>query len=80
VFIKNQPLALVLNQLNPVHSLYEIDFNIIFLSVTASKLVSSPQGCQTTFSLMPWFLGYRCAYGRMFCILLFNSVGYVFLL
>ena len=59
MFIKNQPFTLILNQSNPVHSLKscfcEINFNIIFLSVTASKLVSSTQGFQTKFSLMPSF-------------------------
>jgi len=27
-----------------------------------------------------WFFFYRCVYGCMFCILLFSSVSYVFLL
>jgi len=34
--------------------------------------------CSFGFSFFIYF--YRCVYGCMFCILLFNSVGYVFLL
>ena len=49
----------MLNQLNLVHSLTpcfcEININIIFLSMTVSKLISSLQGFQTKFSLAPSF-------------------------